>query len=455
MGRLLIKDIVAATGGSLISAGRGEFSGVSIDSRTIKEGELFFALRGERFDGHDFLSEVLNTAGGAVVSAPQSAKFVAKGLVLVPDTLAALQSLGRYLRTRLRNAPVVGVTGTNGKTTTKEMISSVLGLRHKVLKTTGNLNNHIGLPLCLSRMDGDETAMVLEMGSDRPGDIRLLCDIALPDYAVVTNVGPAHLESFGSLEMVRQTDLEILGYVKRVFLNRDDRFLMDGTSGYSGEITTYGIGTGADVTACDIVPDGVGTRFRLCLAGGRKVDLRLNVPGRTNVCNALAAASVAEGLGMTEDEIRDGLEGFSGVSMRLEIRELAGSLFIIDAYNANPSSMDEALTELLRMRRNRSIAVLGDMLELGAYSEEAHARCVERVSSLGIDVLIAVGPRMRKAASGFSGMLMVADTSEEAGAGLAGILKEADTVLIKGSRGMRMERVVGRVEETADRGIAV
>jgi UDP-N-acetylmuramoyl-tripeptide--D-alanyl-D-alanine ligase len=441
MGKLILDEIVKATGGDVLSRAHREFTGLSTDSRTIREGELFVALKGPTFDGHDFLKDALAKCAGALVHRLPSIALEGKTLIHVADTLTALHDVARYLRGK-RNVPVIGITGTNGKTTTKELIASIFGQQMKVLKTRGNLNNHIGLPLCISGMDGDEEAMVLEMGSNAEGDIRALCDIAHPDFAVVTNVGPAHLEGFGSIETVRKTDLEILACAKTACVNADDRFLFEGIKGFTGKVITYGIEYDADVRAADIRPAERGSSFRLLLPGGREIGITLSLPGRFNILNALAAAAISDECGIAADNIKRGLESFRGVPMRLEIREIDGVLVISDVYNANPASVEEAIKELVRLGKTRAIAVLGDMLELGVYSGKAHADIVRRMSAAGIDVFIAVGPEMAAASAEFGGACFTAEDSASAGAVLSGIWREGDTVLIKGSRGMRMERVL-------------
>jgi len=451
MAFLKIQDILKATGGNVLCGEQGDFTGVSIDSRTIRDSELFVALKGPRFDGHEYLAAALKTGGGAVVSARTAEKTDRKTIILVDDTLKALQALGRHMRLKL-GIPVVAVTGTNGKTTTKELVSSIFGIRHKVLKTSGNLNNHIGLPLCMARMNGSEGIMVLEMGSNAPGDIRLLCDMALPDYAVMTNVGPAHLEGFGSLEAVRATDLEVLEYVKVFAANADDRFLMSGISNFGGKVITYGIDNRADVTAGDIELKEKGSSFFLRLADGSAIGINLRLSGRFNISNALAAASVASAAGASSEEIREGLEAFDGVPMRLEIRRTAGMLVISDVYNANPASMSEAIRELVRLGKGRTIAVLGDMLELGRYAEEMHLDLVRLLNDLKVDMLIGVGQEMKKAAGSFRGDCYTTDDSMEAGAILSDISRDGDTVLVKGSRGMQMERAVAELETALSSG---
>ncbi len=436
-----VDEIVQATGGKVLCGKQQAFSGLSIDSRNIKTGELFIALRGERFDGHDFVRDALQNGGGALVSVPPAEPGRQKTIIHVNNTLKALHDLARFRRQK-RNIPVVSITGTNGKTTTKELIASILSQKHRVLKTTGNFNNHIGLPLCVANMQGDEEFAVLEMGSNARGDIRELCKIVQPDLAVVTNVGQAHLEGFGSIEAVRDTDLEVLDHVQAVSVNSDDRFLMQGMTRFTGKTITYGIENAADFFATDIALAQQGSKFTLHTPKHGAIKINLKISGRFNVLNALAAASIACELGISTEEIMQGLEAFTGVPMRLEIRSFSGALVINDVYNANPASMEEALKELVRLRKGRTIAVLGDMLELGTYAEDAHGSLVKRMNELQIDLLIAVGPEMQKASAAFSGSCHQAASSDEARTLLLDMVNEGDTILIKGSRGLRMEKVL-------------
>jgi UDP-N-acetylmuramoyl-tripeptide--D-alanyl-D-alanine ligase len=451
MNYLTLDEILQATGGETLCVDRREFTGLSIDSRTIKEGELFVALKGGNFDGHNFLKDALKKGGGAVVAVPPNKPAEGKTLIRVENTLAALQDVARRVRSRM-DVPVVGITGTNGKTTTKELLASILGKSRKVLKTRGNMNNHIGLPLCVVNMHGDETAMVLEMGSNAEGDIRLLCEIAAPGFAVITNVGPAHLEGFGTLETVRKTDLEILDYAKSVSANADDVFLMEGLKKFSGKLVTYGIENSADVRAKDILLEEKGARFTIRFKDGRRISVRLGVAGRLNIYNALAAASAADALGIGSEQIKSGLESFTGVPMRMEIKELFGALVISDVYNANPASMGEALRELIRLKKQRTIAVLGDMLELGRHSEGAHRELVKLMSDLNVDVFIAVGREMERASSEFKGICYSAEDPEGARSVLLSICRESDTVLVKGSRGMQMEKVLAEPGKASMKG---
>jgi UDP-N-acetylmuramoyl-tripeptide--D-alanyl-D-alanine ligase len=453
---LTVMDIIKATGGKAFFNTEAVFSGVSIDSRTIKEGELFIALKGDRFDGHDFVNDSLKAGNGAIVDLKfngQYLKFKDKAIILVDDTLTALHNLARYIRRGFKGT-VIGVVGSNGKTTTKELISSILSAKSHVLKTAGNLNNHIGMPLSITRVGEDTDVMVLEMGTNRPGDINELCSIAKPDIGVITNIGYEHLEGFGSLNKVRDSELEILPYVKRVVLNADDVFLKEGViQKFKGEIISFGIeSANADVTAKDIVFSDRGTKFFL-YADKDSILIESKLPGRFNIYNSLAAASTAYAMGFSLHEIKEGLESFEGVEMRFEIRQYEGIIFLNDVYNANPSSMEQSIKELTRCiqsnagsRSRRAIAVLGDMLELGEYSITAHKKLGQWMSALPVNFLIGVGPLMVSAVSEFKGSGVCKDTPEDAAGELRKIVREGDVVLIKGSRGMKMEKVLQVLE---------
>jgi UDP-N-acetylmuramoyl-tripeptide--D-alanyl-D-alanine ligase len=452
MRRLSFEEILVATGGRLLYGKPNGVEGISIDSRTIREGELFVAIKGARFDGHNFVSQALNRGCGAIVSVPPSTPPKGKVIIYVSNTLKAIQDIAHYLRMKNR-IPVVGITGTNGKTTTKEMTASILGTRLRTLKNTGNLNNQIGLPLSLFDISDEDQAAVLEMGASSPGDIRELCGIAAPDYAVITNLGLAHIEGFEDLEAIRNTKLEILESVKAVVVNADDLFLMEGVEGFKGDIIRYGMETAADIYARDVECKERDCVFTLHYRGQR-TRVKLQVTGRFNVYNALAAASVGAMFDIDLDRVKQGLESFEGVPMRLEIKEMGGATIISDVYNANPASMEEALKELVRLRNKRAVAVLGDMLELGSYSEAAHRRLGRWMASIPVDLFIAVGPYMAMAADEFTvlrGRALKAVNSEEARKILLNEYTKDDTVLIKGSRSMLMEKVINGEGMDSDR----
>ena len=457
---LSVKDILEATRGRLVSGEERTFSAASIDSRTIQEGELFVPIRGERFDGHDFIAAGLNAGSGALASRQWLAEHPSdagpKPVIEVEDTLEALQEIARFVRKRF-NGPVVAVAGSNGKTTTKELICSILSQRLKLIRTEGNLNNHIGMPLCMTRTDEDTDVMVLEMGTNRPGDIDMLCGIASPDTGVITNIGMEHLEGFGSLEKVRDEELSLLKYVRRAALNGDDGYMLGGISmKYNFPVTTYGIDNRrSEITATEIELKETGAGF-LLNSHGSSLSIDSKLSGRFNVLNSLAAASVARMLGFDLKDIKTGLEAFSGVKMRFEIRTSGGATYLFDAYNANPSSMKASVMELARMsgagmsqKSGRSIAVLGDMLELGDFSGPAHEEVGNLLLEHNIGYFIGVGNLMKKAVAAFGSNAAARETSEEAGADLAGIVRPGDVVLIKGSRGMKMEKVMEIIDKRA------
>lgn len=460
---LRLRDILDATGGKLSSVGTDQFKGISIDSRTINEDELFIPIKGERFDGHDFVDASLKRCAGALISRQWEGLIHVddgKTIIHVDDTLRALHDIARFVRNGFKG-PVVAIVGSNGKTTTKELVSSILGTSHKVLKTEGNLNNHIGMPLCITHADEGTSAMVLEMGTNRPGDVDFLCRIAFPDIGVVTNIGLEHLEGLGSLDGIRDAELEILPYIQKVVLNGDDSFLVSSVSNrFKGKIIKFGINNVEnDVRASDIEVAREGSRFVLH-ASGSAIRVESKLSGKFNIYNSLAACSAAHTLGIELDKIKEGLEAITAVRMRFEIRKMRGVTYLYDAYNANPSSMKASIEELARMAAlghchetmhvPRSIAVLGDMLELGEYGEQAHNEVVDILASLGVVHLIGVGPLMTKAVSRFGRNAIAMDNAEEAGAELAKLVSDGDVVLIKGSRGMKMEKVMEAIEKSMD-----
>ncbi|MBI4823639.1 MAG: UDP-N-acetylmuramoyl-tripeptide--D-alanyl-D-alanine ligase [Nitrospirae bacterium] len=448
MATLILKDILEATRGKRIYGEMEEFPAISIDSRTIKDGELFIALKGYNFDGHDFLHEALKKGDGALVSIPPSEPPNGfkrkKTLICVGNTLRALQDIAHFLRIK-KDIPVIAITGTNGKTTTKELVAGILGSKFRVLKNSGNLNNQIGLPLSLSSIEPEHDAVVLEMGASAPGDIKELCAIASPGYGVVTNIGHAHLEGFGDIHTLRKTKCELLETVHTVSVNADDSFLLEGINGYKGRIIRYGIhGKELDVYADDIEVSDRGSKFLLHI-GKDSVMVNLKVGGLFNIYNALAGSSIGYIFGIGTEDIKSGLQDFKGVPMRFEIKRMANVTLLSDVYNANPASMEEAIKEMIRLKEGRSgraIAVLGDMLELGPYGETAHRKLGSWMSGLPVDLLIAVGPLMSLSADSFSGVSVKAEDSESAKSLLLNEMRDEDIVLVKGSRGMKMERVI-------------
>jgi UDP-N-acetylmuramoyl-tripeptide--D-alanyl-D-alanine ligase len=457
MGVIKVDDIIKATEGELLSENSRSFSGVSIDSRTSRDGEVFIALRGERFDGHDYLEDALSKGSGAVVDIRPDPVPAGKVIIYVHDTLRSLQDLAHFLRMK-RNVPVVAVTGSNGKTTTKEMIYTIVSSKMKTLKNEGNLNNHIGLPLSITRLEGDEDVMVLEMGMNAPGEIRRLCEIAVPSHGVITNVGTAHVGKLGSYEAVRDAKLEILDGLGVAVLNADDVQLMHGVGlkEFGGQVVTFGINNDSDVMAKNVRPTEQGSTFDMEIRGRGSTQFRLAVPGLFNVYNALAASAVSVSLGMGMDEIRAALEMYRGVPMRFELIRKKGITVINDAYNANPSSMEQSIRELLRIRSGgRSVAILGDMHELDQFSEKAHRDVGALISALRLEVFVAVGDMMSLAADEAVKSRVTMASPEvytfrninEAQNHIMDILKTGDTVLLKGSRTERMEKIIESITD--------
>jgi len=461
MTELTVEKIIKATGGELLTEDSMTFDGVSIDSRTIKERDLFFAIRGDRFDGHDFLEDALANGGGAVIDTKPGMLPQGKVLIYVGDTLKSLQDLAHYLR-KEKTIPVIAVTGSNGKTTTKEMLYSILSRKYKTLKNEGNLNNHIGLPLSLMKIDSTDELIVLEMGMNAQGEIRQLCEIARPSHGIITNVGAAHLGMLGSYEAVRAAKLEILDGLSVVAVNADDDFLMKGlneTSDFKGQIITFalkntnhdGPSNNAYVTAGDLKPTDKGTDFELECTGKGTVSVSLGVHGLFNIYNALAASAMSMSLGIDMEDIKAGLEDYSAFPMRFEITVKNDITIINDSYNANLSSTRESLLELVRLgSEGRKVAVLGDMLELGQFTDHSHREVGRIINDLGIDVFIAVGEKMGLAAGesvNARGVNKSPDVycfsdAESAGREISGIIQQKDTLLIKGSRSMAMEKVI-------------
>jgi UDP-N-acetylmuramoyl-tripeptide--D-alanyl-D-alanine ligase len=449
MTELTVRDILEVTGGTLLTDDSSTFSGVSTDSRTVSEGELFVALRGERFDGHDFVEDALSKAGGAIVESRPENLPQGKVVIVVDDALRSLQELAHYVRMK-RDIPVIAVTGSNGKTTTKEMIYSICSTKKVTLKNEGNLNNHIGLPLSILRMEPEHELMVLEMGMNAAGEISRLCEIAAPTHGVITNVGRAHIGRLGSYEEVRSAKLELLPGLQAACVNADDAGLMGGVryaEGFEGRLFTFGIEQKADIVARDISMDSDGMSFVIDLGDAGMSHVRLSTVGIFNIYNALAASAVCSLLGFGPEEIRAGLDAYRPYAMRFEVIEAGGCRIINDSYNANPSSMEASLREFARMAgEGRKVAVLGDMFELGRFADEAHEGIVALAASLDVDMIIAVGEQMGRAAGKVDGPdSRIFPDVDAACREITAIVKPGDTVLVKGSRSMALEKVVERL----------
>jgi UDP-N-acetylmuramoyl-tripeptide--D-alanyl-D-alanine ligase len=426
-------------------------AGICTDSRTIRQGQLFVALRGERFDGHDFVGAALEKgACAALVESGWRAdqNEVVGPLLRVGSTLEALGKLAGCYRRRFV-LPVIGIVGSAGKTTTKEMIAAVLAPRYRVLKTAGNENNEIGVPRALLELAPEHEAVVLELAARKEGDISYLCSIAQPTIGVLLNIGTAHLEFFGSVEGVAKAKGELLDYLGEsltALINADDRVVVQEVKRTKGRLLTFGFARESQFRGEGLVLDQEGCGHFLL----HNIPFDLQVPGRHNAYNALAAAAVGRLLEVPWAEIQQALREFRPVAMRSEILRKKGICVINDSYNANPASMGAALELLAEVGKagRRRIAVLGDMLELGAHSDQLHAQLGRQAASC-TDVLLAIGPLSRHAAEAATkaGLKQAYPfpSREEAGDFLASLLRRGDVVLVKASRAMALERLLERL----------
>jgi UDP-N-acetylmuramoyl-tripeptide--D-alanyl-D-alanine ligase len=428
---------------------------VCSDSRRIQPGCLFVAIPGERFDGHEFLPQA--AAGGAVAALverdpqpPQPNLY----LIQVQDTRAAMGKLATFVRMQMR-AKVIGVAGSNGKTSTKYLIDSILSTKLRGSMSPKSFNNDIGVPLTIFPADPMQDYLVLEMGTNHPGEIRVLTEMARPDIAVITNCGAEHLEFLGDLMGVRRENASIIAGVNpkgMLIVNGDDPELVSAVSPYPGRKITFGFDPNNDLFATDVVCDANGTRFRL---NGRR-EVFVPLLGRHTASNSLAAMAVARAMRLEEQEIIEALAGAHGPDMRLQLQELGGGVTLLnDAYNANPNSMRAALETLAALKpRGRRVAVLGDMRELGKASERYHREIGEFAAACGLDVLACVG----------SQAALIADAAEQAGMPTGAIcrfpdaasatrqvprwLRDGDLVLLKASRAIHLELVAQAIIES-------
>jgi UDP-N-acetylmuramoyl-tripeptide--D-alanyl-D-alanine ligase len=456
---------LAAVVGGAAQGPAGFFSGVALDSRTAQPGDLFVAIQGPRHDGHDHLTEALQNAAGALVSRSLSLHDLPaeRTLIRVPDTLAALRSLARYARETLK-LTVIGITGSVGKTTTKEMTAELLSARFRVERSRGNLNNTIGLPAELARIDEETQVAVLEMGMSTPGEIRLLSELARPDIAVITAIEPVHLVNFTSVAGIVEAKAEILAGMSRdgvLVLNGDDERVLAIGKRHRGRIVRYGLSgqpgsAMLDIAATEVVTEGGSSRFLLRL-GDEVVSASLPMPGRHNIANFLAAAAVAHVLGVATTEILEKAAGLVAARHRGEVSVLRGDLLLYDdSYNSSPAALQAAFEAFESMAGGRRrIAVVGEMLELGQRSPEFHLEAGRRLGGR-CEVLIAVRGDAASIAAGATKAGAAAETVhfvenvEEAIPLIGQTLRPGDALFVKGSRGVQLDRLVEAV--TASQG---
>lgn len=456
---LLTTDkILQATGGQWVGGERGHtFSGISIDSRTITDGCLFVAIDGDVHDGHRFIDDVIEKGTKGVVISRAHTGYPAGddwqnkdvACIGVDDTRAALGDLAAFIRKDI-GVSVVAVTGSNGKTTTRGMTSAVLSQCHRVLSTRGNFNNLIGLPLTLFELDTTHDWAVLELGMNRPGEIRRLCGICQPDIGVITNIGPAHLENFDSIEGIMHAKGELVDTLEpggALVLNADDRRVMQLSPKPSHTVLTFGRCRRALIRARNLRSAADGTGFDLIMPS-ETIPIHLGFPGDFMVLNCLAAAAVGYHMGITGSDIKTGLESFVPDKGRMNIVHTELGIHLIDdTYNANPGSVEVAVHTLRSLRGDgRCVLVAGDMLELGHFAETMHREVGSLAVLSGVDRIYATGSFPHAIAAGAmdAGMALgniVVGTQEQIIADLIQWLHPDDWVLIKGSRKMKMETV--------------
>jgi len=443
-------EVVQAVRGEVLAGNLDvKISGVSTDTRTIKQGDLFVALTGESSDGHKFLADALGKgASGVVVSRKVEARCLT---IRVDDTLTALGDLAAYYRSKF-DPVVVGVTGSVGKTTTKEMIAAVVSANGPVLKSAGNFNNEIGVPLTLFELSSKHKTAVIEMAMRGAGQIEYLAKIAKPQIGVITNIHMSHIELLGSMDAIADAKGELLDYLPAdgaAILNADDAYFEYLSRRANCRIVSFGESPQAEIRAISAGLDSKGCcTFDVQTPRGT-FSVRISVPGEHNIKDALAAIAVGEVMQIPHEYIREALAGFKAPEKRSNvIPTRRGVVVVDDTYNAGPASVQSALKTLSMMEGGRKIAVLGDMLELGDHALNAHMEIGKAVKECGIDMLVAVGQLAKLIARGAidAGMpvTMVSEFEDSALAAreLPGKLRERDVVLVKGSRAMKMERIV-------------
>lgn len=440
---LKLSEIIAAVDGTCQQLCDIEITEISTDSRSIPKASLFVALKGERFDGNKFVDEAF-TKGAAACVADKNSPYVtkdAKNLILVENTEKALLDIAHLYREKL-SVKLVGVTGSVGKTTTKEMIYAVLSERYKTLKTQGNLNNQIGLPKTLLELDKSYEAAVIEMGMSDLGEIHALSMCATPDISVITTIGVSHLENLGTRENILKAKLEIVDGMNEggpLVINVDNDMLS--TVKLDRPIITYGIENKSDYMATDIAEDGEKTTFSI-----NGVKAEIPCIGIHNVYNALAAFAIAKHFGMTDEEIIKGLKNYTPSGMRQRMTRVGDTTVVADCYNASPDSMRAALKTLSSMKTNgKKIAVLGDMLELGTVSKESHFEVGKLCAELGINELVCLGEEAKEYKKGCEskeGKATWFDDRDKLAEYLIKTSQKDDVLWFKASRGMKFEELI-------------
>ena len=454
----LLGEAATIMDGEMISgSATAVWRGATLDSRQVTGGELFFALAGERTDGHRFVGQALERGASAVIVERAMEIPVGGGAIQVSDSLEALHKLTRDVRTR-EPRKLVGITGSVGKTTTKEILAAMLARRFRVARNPGSLNNTLGFPVALLGIPEGTEWMVAEMGMSTPGELRQVSDLGRPDVAVFTNVRPAHLQAFGSLEAIREAKAELLDGLAEdglVVANRDDPQVVEIARRHAGRVIWFGRETTADYRVEDVgsLTNGrVGSRFKLVTAD-ETLEVELPMHGLYNIDNFLAAAACANTLGIPLVDIAEAVQAVEPSPMRGVVHRLAdGSTVVDDCYNSNPAALNEALRSALEIPGKRHWAILGDMLELGEAAGEFHEEAGRAAAELGFSPIIGVGPLARRLVEGArsAGAESHWYQGAQAAAAVAEELRPGDTLLVKGSRGVGLEVVVAAMLAAAE-----
>ena len=443
-------EIAEAVDGVLIGNSDIVITDVQYDSRAVKEGTLFAAIKGEKVDGHKFIEECFSKGAAAVFTENEVSENSTGCYIKVENSRLALQKLAGYYRSK-QNVRLIGITGSVGKTSTKEMVAAGLSKGFDVMKTQGNKNSQIGLPMTMFEIEEHNEVAVIEMGMSEFGEMDRLADVARPNIAVMTNIGVAHIENLGTQENILKEKFRITKYFDKegvLFLNGDDELLKTLHGKQKFKTVTFGLNKDNDYYADKIKTEGFNTKF-VCCFGGEKVELHIPALGEHSVKNALAAFAVGKHLGLDEKTIQCGLMTYKNAPMRQQIHEMKDFILIDDSYNSSPEAAKVSLNVLKSVASGKTIAVLADMLELGEKSESEHYGVGKHLAELGIDTLLAVGEISRHTARGAKENgckeVMLFEDNGQAYEYLKKIIEKDCTVLVKGSRGMHTDEIVKKV----------
>lgn len=455
MEKIYINEILCATNGKLLSGDENNFvTAVSTNSKLITPGTLFVPLKGENFDAHDFIPEAIKNGASVILTQNENICDSNKIFIKVESTLRALQNLAKFYRSKF-DIPVIGVTGSVGKTSTKEMIYAALSDKMDTHKTNGNLNNEIGVPLTIFGLERHHNAAVIEMGISEFGEMDVLSEIVQPNYAVISNIGVTHIENLLSRENILKEKFKITNTLdenSKLFINNDNDLLASIQNNKKYDIINFGIKSKCDFMAQNIKIEGNCSYFD-AVFDGRKETIKIPAIGIHNVYNALAALAVGVTLGIDVPSLKRGMAKYKNASMRQQIYNLPSFTVVDDTYNANPDSMKSTVQVINSINNcGRRIAILGDMLELGELSHLSHYSVGKDIAKIGLDVLITVGNDAKYIADGASDqdsniLTYCASSNNDAFDFLRSILKENDKITVKGSRGMHMEDIVNKILE--------